>query len=125
MRRGDCRRCSLLQGSRRERNARQFARDNTLGHARAAHHPRTARPVFADDIDRAVNRCGEYGISVIGVEIYDVLIRCKMLLNIGVENTEAAVNVGETAPKLLLIDRQVWQTHARNALVECTSVVCR
>ena len=41
-----------------------------------------------------------------------------MLLNVGVENAEAAVDVGETAPKLLLIDRQVWQTHARNALVE-------
>ena len=49
---------------------------------------------------------------MIGVEVHDILIRGEVLLDVGEELTNRAVNIARTVQKLLLIDLRVRQTNA-------------
>ena len=54
---------------------------------------------------------------MIRVEIYEVLLLCKGLLNLGEEKSEVAIRLTHTLQILLLVDSKTSKAHARRILV--------
>ena len=62
---------------------------------------------------------------MIGVEIHNILIRREMLLDIGEQHPDIAIDMAKGFPELLLIDCELWQADAGNAFVHLKEALCK
>ena len=97
----------------------QILHAHALGHTRAAHHPNgTCRIGTNAVIPGYCSMRVKKGAAVIGVEIDDVLVLPVVLLNIGENFPNAAVNMTQAHAQLFQIDRQMGDAHARHCRID-------
>ena len=77
-------------------NTCQFIGYDALRYTCAAHHPCGTGGIFSDDVRLPVSRSGKNGDAVIRVKIYDVVILCIMLLNVGEQKSDTTVNSADS-----------------------------
>ena len=87
--------------------------NGAFGDARTAHHPRGTGGALAEDVDAAADGITEHGNPMIRVQIDEILVLVKMLLQIGKQQPECAIRLPHLLQILLLIDAEIGQTDTR------------
>ena len=77
--------------------------NGAFGDAGTTHHPRGAGRILRDDVHR-VSAVVENGNAVVRVQVDEILILVKMLLQIGKQLPKIAVNLPDPFQILFLMD---------------------
>ena len=104
----------VAQGRIDVHRARKVVNNSAFGDARTAYHPRGTGGALAEDVDAAADGITEHGNPVIRVQVDEVLILVKMLLQIGEQQPKRAIRLPHLLQILLLIDAEIGQTDTRH-----------
>ena len=91
----------------------QLIDESRIRHTRTAQHPRRAVQIFAD----VVHHLAEHRSAMVGIQLYDVLILCIILFDVGEQLAKAAVGTPHAFEDSFQMESRIHAVYARRIVV--------